>query len=402
MADSSPDLRPTLRRPFETTPASTPADSSTRATPSRTVSDLFPAGSETPENKDANRTRSVLNLTASTLFGIYSPSGYEGILDGLSTPWGTGALTPARRATLDEGLPMALPPTPAFARPRASTPRPATRFGMRNYVLPLTLRTGLLFLFGIAYGLIIAHLHDSQRLPPVQVENIDRSSWRYLILWGLAGVFLGGLLPWVDIFWEEALGTPEVVSDSMAKADTSVTARAGGSPDARPATDGETWLGADWNPVVRSIGAFIGIAFAIVRSHESPTRSWLTGLKRKLPWQSTLQISLTLALVNPFLWYLVDRSKPGFFLSSFVGITGTVVLLGINPDMVPSPPVPSPLAASVANTSFDHSVQPRLISHESIYVWTWIASVLFCSCVCFGNIGRRLAFRQTRRKASWS
>lgn len=122
-------------------------------------------------------------------------------------------------------------------------------------------------------------------------------------------------------------------------------------------------------------------------------------LKRKLPWQSSLQVSLTLALVNPFLWYLIDRSKPGFFLSSFVGITGTAVLLGLNPDVVPSPPVPSP-RVSVDNSSFDHALPPRLISPESIHVWTWIASVLFCSCVCFGNIGRRLAFRQKRRKAS--
>lgn len=33
----------------------------------------------------------------------------------------------------------------------------------------------------------------------------------------------------------------------------------------------------------------------------------------------------------------------------------------------------------------------NLISNESIAVSTWIASVLFCSSVCFGNIGRRLA-----------
>jgi hypothetical protein len=31
------------------------------------------------------------------------------------------------------------------------------------------------------------------------------------------------------------------------------------------------------------------------------------------------------------------------------------------------------------------------ISRESIEGGIWILSVLFCSCVCFGNIGRRLA-----------
>lgn len=114
-------------------------------------------------------------------------------------------------------------------------------------------------------------------------------------------------------------------------------------------------------------------------------------MQRKLPWQSTLQVSLTLALVNPVLWYLIDRSKPGFFLSSFVGITGTAILLGLSPEMMPSPPSPSPLVGST-NLSIGSLLRSNgLIRGESIWVWTWIASVLFCSSVCFGNLGRRLA-----------
>jgi hypothetical protein len=31
------------------------------------------------------------------------------------------------------------------------------------------------------------------------------------------------------------------------------------------------------------------------------------------------------------------------------------------------------------------------ISQESIAVRTWVASVIFCACMCFGNIGRQLA-----------
>jgi len=31
-----------------------------------------------------------------------------------------------------------------------------------------------------------------------------------------------------------------------------------------------------------------------------------------------------------------------------------------------------------------------VVSYESVGVATWIASVLFCSCVCFGNIGRMM------------
>jgi hypothetical protein len=265
MPESSPLLRPTPRRPFECMPASTPADSSAPATPPRAPSDFPPGELESSESKAAHSTGSVLNLTASTLFGIYSPSGYESVREGASTPWGTGASTPSRQPTVDEGRPLGPFVPPTFSRRPLSSLRPRTRFDVRNNLLPLTLRAGLLFGFGIAYGLIIAHLHDNQQLAPVKVENIDRSSWGYLISWGVAGVLLGGLLPWVDIFWEEALGTAEMVPASTPTEDTRISPHPGGSRDASPADDAETWLGADWNPVVRSIGAFIGIAFAIVK-----------------------------------------------------------------------------------------------------------------------------------------
>jgi Insulin-induced protein (INSIG) len=116
-------------------------------------------------------------------------------------------------------------------------------------------------------------------------------------------------------------------------------------------------------------------------------------MQRKLQWQSTLQVSLTLALVNPVLWYLVDRSKPGFIFSAIVGIAGTFALLEINPDVVPSPAMKAP-RGTFTNVSSDEVGMDSFISHEKIGVWTWIASVLFCSCVCFGNIGRRLSLTQ--------
>ena len=107
-------------------------------------------------------------------------------------------------------------------------------------------------------------------------------------------------------------------------------------------------------------------------------------------------------MVNPALWYLVDRSKPGFLLSAIVGVSGTAILLGINPSMVPAPPVPSARVRAsprVMDTSQrDPGLGVRFMSNETIAVSTWIASVLFCSSVCFGNIGRRLALdRKSRR-----
>lgn len=216
-----------------------------------------------------------------------------------------------------------------------------------------------------------------------------------MLFWGVAGVALGGLLPWFDVVWEELVGDGNGKDDKGGSGNGNVEVNGGrngklnGHGDLQ--SNGTTGtLAADWNQVVRSIGAFVGIAFAIVSfSFHLSAPSLFSKTKtqkfyqRKLPWQSTLQVSLTLALVNPFLWYLIDRSKPGFMLSTAVGLLGMVMLLGINPDVVPAPNVESVNSGNGEGMLF--------ASQESIAVGTWIASVLFCSCVCFGNIGRRLA-----------
>lgn len=82
---------------------------------------------------------------------------------------------------------------------------------------------------------------------------------------------------------------------------------------------------------------------------------------------------MTLAVANPVLWYLIDRSKPGFALSSAVGIVGTLLLLFISPDFVPMPAI-------------HHNEQVS----EKLGVYTWLSSILFCTSLCFGAIGRKL------------
>jgi len=152
-------------------------------------------------------------------------------------------------------------------------------------------------------------------------------------------------------------------------------------------------FGADWTPVVRSVGAFVGIAYAI----------------RKLPWSTPLQASLTLFLVNPFLWYLLDRSIPGFLLSASIGGLGTALLLLTSPSLFPSPL--SPLYKSL---NFMTAAEGRgkgevfggwggmAVKRETIEGGIWILSVLFCSAVCFGNIGRRLALSGLPRKPTFT
>ena len=127
----------------------------------------------------------------------------------------------------------------------------------------------LLFLFGMAYGAVITQLRDSEDLVPVQVElkGMKPHSWGYLIVWGGIGVLLGALLPWVDFLWEEIIGNSIHVFPTKGPLERPVSPNAVvNNKEIMQVTGFGSGLGADWNPVVRSIGAFIGIAFAIVRS----------------------------------------------------------------------------------------------------------------------------------------
>lgn len=116
---------------------------------------------------------------------------------------------------------------------------------------------------GTLYGVLVRHLHDDRQLAPVHVEGIIRPSrdWRYLTFWGVAGVAWGTLLPWVDTIWEEDVkGDASEDRDRKAKLGFDRSP----SPDVREEDGDDGFFGADWTPVVRSIGAFVGIAFAIV------------------------------------------------------------------------------------------------------------------------------------------
>ena len=261
MGDSVPIQRPVPRRTFQISSPS--AESSAPPTPSPETSDPSYLDPRSNGGIPPSRTRSILNLTSSTLFGIYAPTGYEGTRDDGATPWGTGSQTPAQRKSIDDLRPPVLGP---YQRAQVESRQPHHHPKPMDKLFPLALRTVLLFLFGIAYGVIVTHLHDNRTLAPVRVEGIDRYSWRYLMFWGLAGVGLGSLLPWVDVVWEEKVGKPQN-SRGKEDEDTKEPGSDGTSHgDGPPASSIGSGLGADWNPVVRSIGAFVGIAFAIVRT----------------------------------------------------------------------------------------------------------------------------------------
>ncbi|KAI8935954.1 hypothetical protein NX059_007460 [Plenodomus lindquistii] len=325
------------------------------------------------EQKPPPRSKSLLNMTSSTLFGIYDEDMGEGTAGDRSiveTPWGTGAETPGHTAmglhAWDTGAASPDGGVSIRKHPHKHSAPKHPRHGPWKYAV-ITSKLAALYLFGAIYGLIVSQLHETRQLAAVHVQGVDRRSRLYLPSWGLFGLVLGSLLPYVDLVWDSR----RLESN-----------RQGREPDKH-----ESPISEQINDVVRSIAAFVGIAFAI----------------RRLPWQSTLQLTLTLALVNPALWYILDRSKPGLSFSLIVTSILTSFIFLSYPNALPSPPLPSStnvtrlppspsghLSGSPMTTSATGELFAGVVSYENLAVVTWVGSVLFCSCVCFGNIGRRL------------
>jgi hypothetical protein len=121
--------------------------------------------------------------------------------------------------------------------------------------------------------------------------------------------------------------------------------------------------------------------------------------------------------VNPALWFLIDRSMPGLVMASGVGLGGAALLLGLQPDMVPVPA--NAAAAALGLYDLDQgnatvksaddydagtdSLLGGFASQKTIEAGIWMLSILFCCCICFGNIGRRLALNGSpATKRQWS
>ena len=395
----------------------------------------------------------MMNLTSSTLFGICSPTSpvesdrrsfERGVgYDELSTPWGTGAETPARRRPgLDEETYKLMKNrSTGFAssglslRPQIGGKAVKVKEGgsssSMGVVLSLVLRGVLLFALGMGYGVLVTRLpHRARGDGGGEDGGSLELNWGYLTFWGGAGVALGCLLPWFDQVWEETFGknrkrvggegkggvslsrvgggtSPRLVQDEVDQDDQSPSPSRQEPAKEEPQARADT----DWALVIRGIGAFVGIVFAI----------------RRLPWTSTMQVSLTLALANPILWYLIDRSKPGFLLSAAVGVVGSLSILVLGVGGFAGGVLPAPFSASAfggarnmdgwglaatgnnvtgGSGNSQHADQQGQIrwfaSQENIEAGIWILALLFCSCVCFGNIGRRLALnRSAAARGRW-
>ncbi|KAI1643841.1 uncharacterized protein F4817DRAFT_235204 [Daldinia loculata] len=280
-----PLLRPIPRRPFNLIPRepTPPNDDSPAPIPSADSGHVPLLNLEslnsrllsmrntgfTPESTTISRTDSALNLTGSTLAGIYSPSiwgkdkFYMGT-DEPGTPWGTGAETPAKNLSTDE-------PNYEIQKERAQPAR--RRSSLRPVVRPQPLstlqrvfyhgsRSLLLTGLGVLYGILAVQLRDRQiAAGALDVHNLLRSSdgsydWRYMAFSGVCGIVMGSLLPWFDGVWERVFGSDDVVVESP------VEQSVGDEAIKEPASF------TDWALAIRGIGAFVGIAFAIKTSME--------------------------------------------------------------------------------------------------------------------------------------
>lgn len=248
--DGVPIYRPKPRRPFELTPLTSVASESIALeskldlpgwisddllSPSST-STSSTNGSTTP-NDFTKRTKSILNLTASTLFGIYSPT-YNDVIQPPTPSFISRAnsVVNVPDTTSINGSSMVPNNENPPSKDRPEPPRLRRRRGKRTSISRLTMRLIALFVFGIGYGVTVMHLRNTKTFTPAWWEEIEEYNVGYLLLWGTVGVTLGSLLPWIDYFLDEG-------------------------------ADGEGYGGTvDWIRVVRSIGAFVGIAYGVVSS----------------------------------------------------------------------------------------------------------------------------------------
>lgn len=261
MSDHSPEIRrPIPRRPFEIGALTASYEDSPPASPPpirydsthNTGNHLDPNAFNPPLNSQS-RAASYRALTSSTLSGIYSPaiSGYpsDGTVDD------DGSATPVPQIS-DASIYKLVRERSSLHRRRSSGV--SGRSGQGDVsVSPLYigLRTGVLFLLGMGYGALLSRLSsEQQRWKSFSVEDIIRSGYdgKFLAAWGVCGVLLGSLLPWIDEKWENVVerGDGDEFEDAIQDDDTS---------------------GTDWALVVRGIGAFAGIIFAIVSSYSDPT-----------------------------------------------------------------------------------------------------------------------------------
>ncbi|KAK9240411.1 insulin-induced protein-domain-containing protein [Lipomyces kononenkoae] len=290
-----------------------------------------------------HKSQSIVSLTSSALAGIFgstlidpsraptpdllnvstAPSSANLYGDGLARLRRNEAVGPSHVSSRSKASNLKQSARWQSATSESMSDRPLTSSASGR--LSMLVKISLLFSFGVAYGHLVTQLQDNHYVTQTTL-NIDPTG-NFALTWGVLGVFLGALLPFVDSISPAILG-----------------------PKKSSSTGSSMFA---WNPIVRAVGIFIGVSYGI----------------RRLPWTSTLQGAVVLAFLNPILWFALDTSANGFILSSLTAILGTGVFAWAYPSHFPD------------STGW---------TEDYISVATWIASIFFCSSICFGTIGRKL------------
>jgi hypothetical protein len=427
-----------------------------------------------------SRSRSIVNLTSSTLFGIYGEPATDP-----SSPFGNGAETPLstwnsqteegsrgsisemsgdardlNEGSKGEGLgdvhsggyleARRRPPTgyevsrrlreggyydnshsrrtSAISQQEDQVDDASIRHSTKPRLSPwestsswtrIILRSILLFTVGVGYGAMIATLpiHGDMDELKQYVEKMmkEKDTFVYLMSWGAAGVILGTMLPVVDRVvdgWrvnrreQKAISTPTRKEGSLSSRrgnrrhhTVRVPSRSEADIPETPQILTTSSFMEEFSPAIRSIGAFLGIAFAI----------------RKLQWETALQLSATLALTNPCLWYLLDRTSAGLVVACVVAGAGSAMVIGFGARGAIPIPIPEGMSGQVEEsllglgTQANHSDRGDLgrgvngnlsgsnLGGISLGDVVWVMSVLFWSSVCFGAIGRLMRSKNRSR-----
>ncbi|KAG5361855.1 hypothetical protein CJU90_3316 [Yarrowia sp. C11] len=276
-----------------------------------------------------DNSKSFLNLTTSTLFGVFGSQTNLSELNGedsetvelgrLDAPEFAAlrrdAQGPPKRRRSSFSYTKRAPPK-RDSKPVKKQPK-ETPFSLGNSPV---LKTALLFILGCGYGCVVHFLYEKQ---VGTRRDTDRLT---LPMWGFHCVLLGLGLPMLDKYKPSTSKPTKGLQRIRAKSGSS-------SPNKK------------WGSLVRTVGAFLGVVYGV----------------KNLNWHSTTEVGVIWALLNPFLWYLLDTTSNGFGLAAVSSLIGAAVMSVIG-------------AIPVGLGEWAGLV--------------WLASNLFCGAICFGNLGR--------------